>query len=290
MIVTPGGRRHESVVHQVDPDHIVVLTNERLEKRDEAGRSFDLGAAPIASGPTSPDTTIGTRTGDEIGSLMSRPAFNRGWLHEGWITFAKWFNEAGPQITSFQATWTVPPTPSTFSNQTIFLFNGLRDASDEEMILQPVLQWGSSDGGAGGAFWSIASWYIGATGYTGPACCSSSIPVQEGDVLTGEITATSGAGSTAAYSCQFVGVPETKLTIGGAPVLRYAVVALEAYGINRCSDYPAVGYTRFFDIGVQTGVSYPLVEWVPRTHIADCEQETEILIETNPGAVIDLFY
>ena len=51
------------------------------------------------------------------------------------------------------------PAPATRSRQTIFLFNGIQNTGANFGILQPVLQYGSSAAG-GGAFWSIASWYV----------------------------------------------------------------------------------------------------------------------------------
>jgi hypothetical protein len=80
-------------------------------------------------------------------------------LGSGWISYGYWNNDTGSSLTSFRATWTVPPAPSTDSGQTIFLFNGIQNYGSNYGILQPVLQWGPS-AAAGGSYWSIASWYV----------------------------------------------------------------------------------------------------------------------------------
>jgi hypothetical protein len=64
-------------------------------------------------------------------------------------------NRTGHPVTRFTTTWTVPAAPSTHSDQTVFLFNGIQNST---MIYQPVLQWGPS-GAGGGNFWAV-TWKI----------------------------------------------------------------------------------------------------------------------------------
>jgi hypothetical protein len=56
-------------------------------------------------------------------------------------------------------------------------------------IIQPVLQWGPSAAG-GGAYWAIASWYVGGSG----AVYSALQTVAPGDSIFGNMTLTDPKG------------------------------------------------------------------------------------------------
>jgi len=93
-------------------------------------------------------------------------------LSNGWIVYTDWTKPAGRFIKRFATTWIVPPPPLKKSGQKVYLFNGIQ--SPDNMILQPVLQWGNSAVG-GGDFWSVSCWYAGGGG--GPANYSRLVPV-----------------------------------------------------------------------------------------------------------------
>ena len=60
----------------------------------------------------------------------------------------------------------MPSDPST-NGGVIFIFNGL-EPTTENVIIQPVLQYGVSAAG-GGNYWAIASWLVNTTnGYHSP--------------------------------------------------------------------------------------------------------------------------
>jgi hypothetical protein len=76
--------------------------------------------------------TAGAPTAGQSKSAVSRD------LMDGWVAFAYFLNPGFSLISSFTATWEVPPLPETDHGQTIFLFNAVQNYSNT--ILQPVLQ------------------------------------------------------------------------------------------------------------------------------------------------------
>jgi hypothetical protein len=84
--------------------------------------------------------TAGATTAGQSKSAVSRD------LMDGWVAFAYFLNPGFSLISSFTATWEVPPLPETDHGQTIFLFNAVQNYSNT--ILQPVLQVRGSQSGA----------------------------------------------------------------------------------------------------------------------------------------------
>jgi hypothetical protein len=139
FVLTPGGYRHRSLVHRVEPGHAVHVTGDHVQVMNLATKGFiDIPKVTFQAG--------------ELPVLGS-----------GWIATSYWNNETGNPITCFRSTWQVPPEPATRSNQLIYLFNGISRFSGNSAILQPVLQWGTSPDG-GSQFWAVASWYVHSTG------------------------------------------------------------------------------------------------------------------------------
>src|SRR5437016_3270931 len=174
LVLTPGGYRHQSLVHHIEPEHRLDFAEGAIRKLHVSGHEVaDLGVLrerpggqPLMPANVAPHPTV-------------VPA-----LGSGWIAYAYWTNNTGHPVTRFATTWVVPPPPQTNHNQTIFLFNGIQNAT---MIYQPVLQWGPSAAG-GGAYWSVASWYVDGQG--GPAFHTNLVRVNPGDVLLGVMTQT----------------------------------------------------------------------------------------------------
>ena len=193
LVVTPGGYRPQSQVHYIEPGHIVDCSAGAMKKFDSNGRTVaDLGTP----------TTRASGTPLMPSSVVSPPAAPPA-MGSGWIVYGFWNNVSGRPITQFRTTWIVPPPPSSQSGQLIYLFNGIQNST---MILQPVLQWGTSPIG-GGNFWAAASWYV--DGQNGPALHSDFVRVSPGDVLVGVMTLTATAGGTFNYNCVFQGIPNT---------------------------------------------------------------------------------
>jgi hypothetical protein len=205
-------------------------------------------------------------------------------LGSGWIAYAYWTNNSGHPVTRFATTWVVPPAPATNHNQTIFLFNGIQNAT---MIYQPVLQWGPSAAG-GGAYWAVASWYVDGQG--GPAFHSNLVQVNPGDVLLGVMTQTGQSGAQFSYYCEFVNIANTGLTISNVQELTWNIETLEAYNCQQCSDYPDANFTAFTGIDFQTAAGRPAITWTPVNAVTDCGQSARVLSNANPGGEVDIYY
>jgi hypothetical protein len=258
-VLTPGGYRHKSLVHRVAPGHGVAR---------KAGKSLTLDLSTEAVTEVSPEPT----------ESLAIPA-----LGSGWITYASWTNGTGNPISLFSTRWVVPKAPATQSRQTVFIFNGLSDSAQNN-IVQPVLQWGAGAPG-GGNYWAVASWYVDPNGN---AYYSSLVPVQEGDVLVGTISRLSQSPGSFSYQSEFVGIAGTELPALNISELTVATETLEAYQISACSDYPSSSNTSMTSIDLRTnGASVPLV-WVATNRVVDCGQKTTIVSNSNPGGQVDI--
>lgn len=116
FVLTPGGFRHRSLVHRVAKSQALHFTEARIQLIDLATNARK-------------DVPKGRAQSGEVPNLGS-----------GWISYGYWNNGTGTSLSSFRSTWTVPPSPSTDSGQTIFLFNGIQNYGNNYGILQPVLQ------------------------------------------------------------------------------------------------------------------------------------------------------
>ncbi|HEY6269326.1 MAG TPA: hypothetical protein VIX11_13575 [Candidatus Acidoferrum sp.] len=262
LVLTPGGYRHPSLVHQVEAGHAIHLSEGKTRLKNLATAAMiDVPEHKIQPGDV--------------------PGFG-----SGWIVDAFWQNDTGNPVTSFKTTWRVPPAPATSSGQTIFLFNGIDPADPSQAILQPVLQWGPSSAG-GGAFWSIASWFVMGNGQ---AFFTTLIPVNPGDVLVGVMTLTGQANGLFSYQSEFQGIPGTQLPVQNVTELVWCNETLEAYHITACSDYPATDLTAMQSINIQTGNTTPSVHWTPQDRVTDCGQQARVPIDSAAGGEVDLYY
>ncbi len=263
-VLTPGGYRHPSRVHRVEHGHAIAHEPDRARPR-----LVNLAThQTIELAPVEPAAAV-------------VPA-----LGSGWITYAFWNNGTGHTLTSFATTWVVPDPPSTNHNQTIFLFNGIQNYGANFGILQPVLQWGPSAAG-GGAFWSIASWYV-TTG--GDAFHTNLITVNPGDTLIGVMAKTGQSGSLFNYSSAFQGINNTTLNVTNIAELLWLNETLEAYGVQTCSDYPNSNPTALRAIAVQTAGATPALNWTPVNAVTDCGQHAVVVSNSATNGEVDLFY
>jgi hypothetical protein len=206
---------------------------------------------------------------------------------EGWITYASWDNNTRNPISSFKTTWLVPPPPSTQSDQTIFLFNGIQNS---DWIYQPVLQWGTSAAG-GGNYWSIASWYVdGSDGPETTALFTDLVRVTPGDTLVGVMALTRQNGNLFDYNCFFQGIANTSLVITDVEQLTWCAETLEAYGITNCSNYPNTDKTAMTAIDIQTGNVRPTLAWSADNSVTDCGQETVVVSNSARTGEVNLYY
>jgi len=259
LVLTPGGLRPKSFVHRIEPGTILDGTDGRYRLQHRSGRVVaDFGVTPFrpVGRPLMPRNVF-FPIAEEIPALGS-----------GWITYAAWSNNTGTPVSRFATNWLVPRAPATQSGQTIFLFNGIQNAT---MIYQPVLQWGTSAAG-GGNFWSVASWY--ADGQTGQSFHSSLVNVNAGDLLVGVMTLTGQSAAGLSYICEFQGIANTALPIQNIQELTWCCETLEAYSITKCSDYPDTDKTAMAAIDVRTGNTTPAIVWTVSDDVTDCGQHT----------------
>jgi hypothetical protein len=260
-VITPGGPRHHSRVHQVEPGEAVL---------HGPGRPRILR----------PDGTIRElpEPSDEANLIAE--------LGTGWITYARWNNDTGFSIQGFTTTWTVPPAPLTDSGQLIYLFNALQDFGATGGILQPVLQWGPSPAG-GGASWQAASWYVHSGG---TALHTPLVAVNPGDVLSGVIMIQASTPPSYNYNCAFEGLPTTSLSVQNLVELVECCETLEAYRITQCSDYPDTTSTAMAGIWVVTGLVNPSMSWTVQDVVTDCNQHTVVVNNSSTGGEVDIYY
>ncbi|KDR77886.1 hypothetical protein GALMADRAFT_138052 [Galerina marginata CBS 339.88] len=261
LVQTPGGLIPKSNTHLV-PEGAKIIHTPTLVQLVRADGTV-LHSTPVAtSGQVSPLRNIsGTPTS------AARRA-----LHSGWTAYSFWSPSSGPEISYFETTWTVPPAPTLWSGQLVYIFNGL-EPSTTLAILQPVLQYGYSEAG-GGIYWSIASWYvIGTTAYY-----TSAIEVQPGQTLRGVLdnsgTTTSG-GILSSYmwysyfEIDNVLNSNTLLILNTVDILHWACETLEIYTTTTASNLPA-GTLAMSGIEIYTGNSQPsALNWLLTNDAAD---------------------
>jgi hypothetical protein len=204
-------------------------------------------------------------------------------LDRGWITFAHWTNDSGAPLRTFVTEWRVPSPPSTKRGQTLFLFNGLQNRGRNYGILQPVLQWGRSAAG-GGDYWSIASWYVTSRGQ---AFHTPLVRVSPGDTLVGEMRLLGGTDGRFAYVSEFRGIPGTRLRVENIAELGWASESLEAYGVRRCTDYPASREHPFQSILLLTD-RHPEMEWREENRVTTCGQHVRVVSHSSTDGRVDI--
>jgi hypothetical protein len=291
LALTPGGFRNKSLVHVIEPGHVLDEMTGVFQKKSFDGEvvaEYGEVVRKKKARPLMPDNVV-------LPARKIIPA-----LGQGWIVYAGWYETTVGHITLFKTTWKVPPAPLTQSGQTIFLFNGIENSN---RIYQPVLQWGTSAAG-GGNYWTVASWYV--NGSTGPVLHTIPVSVNVGDVLTGVMVLTGISkkpGSSdeilCSYNCYFQGISNTSLPVENIEELYWANETLEAYHIQKCSDYPATLKTSMKNIelvvdahvrGLPPILLHPILNWQPHDRITDCGQHCVVVSNANPGGQVDLYY
>jgi hypothetical protein len=274
LVLTPGGYRNKSLVHAIEPGHFLDEKTGIFKKISFEGKvvqEFGEVVRKKAVKPLMPENVV---IPAEIVPAMG----------SGWIVYAGWTETTTGHLTLFKTTWKVPPAPSTQSGQTIFLFNGIQNST---RIYQPVLQWGPSAAG-GGNYWTVASWYV--DGSTGPLFHTTPVTVSVGDMLTGVMVLTGISGTKCGYNCYFQGIANTSLPVQNIEELTWANETLEAYNIQKCSDYPATLKTSMKDIELVVDGLHPILNWSPQNRVTDCGQHCVVVSNANPGGQVDLYY
>jgi hypothetical protein len=263
FVLTPGGYRHKSLVHAID-----------------AGVALDFEASEIRLMDVARKTTI-----KQVPASPTAPGAVPA-LGSGWIAYAYWNNGTGTPVSLFKSMWQVPPPPAVQDpGEVVFLFNGIQNYGTNFGILQPVLQWGVSAAG-GGAYWSVASWYVTSGGQ---AFHTNLVRVNPGDTLVGVMTLTGQSGSLYSYTSQFQGIAGTTLPVQNIAELMWCNETLEAYGINACGNYPATPLTGYTEITIRTGATVPAVTWTPVNRVTDCGQHCAVDSNSASYGEVDIY-
>ncbi len=254
-----------------------------------------VGGVPLPSAPSPVVTEVslncpphlatpeGCATANASSSTDYGPGNQRSPTTNGWVEDAKYENCQwwGCQSTNdFSGTLVVPSAPSQVIGQTIFLFIGMENEWEND-IIQPVLQWGTSCAG-GGNYWTIASWYVWGSG-----CSSASWSpleyVSPGDSIYMTISATGVYQYKIEAQDTTSGAYSWLTTPALAGVMYYAFVTLEAYGVTGCSQYPSSGQATFSGLTMSPSKDAP---WEGQYPNKDCSADYDDLL----GSTVILFF
>jgi hypothetical protein len=334
LIVPPGAHRAQSRVDVVEPGYIINGSGSRLRKIGPSGGVvFDYGpyrpstvsrlrslpkptrgpqrdevldsqlrnsvgkpsGATTQSGLFVPERVQGLQITDDIllehrVPLFGDDDFGDPDLH----VFSDWYDfdfqgQALPPLTSFTATWIVPPPPLTRSGQTLFICMGMHG----DLSYHLVLQWGPSPAG-GGDYWTVGSWY-GSSQAGAIALHSLLTKVNPGDTLVASMMLTGQDGVSSSYTCQFLGIPESMLSIQNVPTLISAEMVVTAFGLTQPLDYPANGMTAMTAISLKSGGVdvAPVAPWVipdSRIGASASGQWIDLVSNYSPGGEVDFHY
>ncbi len=219
-----------------------------------ANGDITVGGALVAHYDDCPEAPLTTRPRNGVTPrFVDAPGTGNGWVES--IQYDVPLG-SGDNIDYLTGEWVVPSNPSS-NGGLVYIFNGI-EPTTENLILQPVLQWGATTAGGliGGNYWTIASWLVGSNAYHSPG-----VTVKAGDKIVGTtyITSTSGGTlnwesiaddvTTGAYSWI------TAWSSGYQWNWAFSGV-LEAYNISSCSQFPASDYTYFQNTDVYHGYPY----------------------------------
>jgi hypothetical protein len=246
-VQAPGMLIRPDCVHEIPKGARVEV------KGDTVTGDITLGGATVAHYEPCSEAPVITRPlGGRSSNLANPPGTGNGWVEA--VQKAVPLG-AGDNIDYIGGSWVVPPNPSALG-ALIYLFNGI-EPTNQQWILQPVLQWGSN-GAFGGDYWVIATWLVGPNNF---AFYSTPEQVFVGDTIAGFTKITPGG----FYQVWAVDVTKPTVTtsgnlpsFSGLPGFQwkwaYAGV-LEAYGVTSCSQFPASFDTVFQNVYVYHG--YP---------------------------------
>ncbi len=276
LVNTPGGPIKKSNVHHVEKGCYLKKENGRIKKIN-AKTGIVVQEYDVSQTNTSTQK-LRTTKNQQVTQVDST-------FGSAWVTYSDWTNNSGSPISYFNTNWIVPNPPTTFNNQTIYLFNGI-EPSDYSEILQPVLQWGSSAAG-GGNYWTITNWYVGGSNaFFG----DSLIKVNPGDNLQGVMKLTANTGSGYSYNSAFIGHPSCSLQVNNVAELTWANETMEVYGITGYTDYPPDTAIRMTNIQILTGTVTPALNWTPQDVVTDVGQHTIVVSNNSTNGEVDLYF
>lgn len=242
-VITPFGAFHPSCVRHL-------AEGETFEQDGYAIRHVDGSLEAIAPCDF-PHSYVGPRgngmvysSGTPLGSGQS-PGLS------GWAESIQYLS--GTTFGKLQASWPVPPAPTTTNdNQVIYFFNGLHATNatfQSNPILQPVLGWNMNQYPG----WTIASWSYSPSGNTYE---SPPVTVNVGDIIMGTMKTTCGNETP---TCGTWNIETLDSTSGQSTILTNTTSSgfefdwafgcvLEVYDVEQCRDYPATSLTTFSNV------------------------------------------
>ncbi len=282
VVFTPFGPTLRPNVHYVDEDHHIEVKDRSIQLIQTKTRVIEHRFDNKYS-----ESDVKYFLKPENKSLFSALS-----SQDGWITHAECqIYIPDPKPTYFSTDWIVPNYPQKSSNQTIFLFNGLvgcKNLDDNNLIiyiLQPVLQWGESAAG-GGKYWAICNWLVT---NKDQVFYDSLIKVNPGDKLQGVIKLINTSDTLYNYNSSFTGY-SGGLDVFCLPRLQTPYVALEAYNIKGCDEYPADEKIRMYNIQIITDSVFPPVIWQTFNTIDNCGQFTNMIDESPNNGEINIHF
>jgi len=132
-VAVPSGFTHDSCVHPVDDDSFI---------------SYDENNNLMVTSKKTGNSVRIPRCRFEF-DRSSKPAHG-----PAWKTAAQYENPSS--ITYLYGEWSVPPYPTTQSDQILYFWNGV-EPEDNSAVVQPVLQWGATPAGGG----LTGEWQVG---------------------------------------------------------------------------------------------------------------------------------
>ena len=279
VVYTPFGSAFKSNVHFVDKDHHLIQKNGNIELiRSKTGMTEQIYDTRLKA------TNLITQDNNTL--------FQDWDSDEGWITYAECeVFVSDPKPTYFGAEWVVPLPPLKKSDQLIYLFIGLGgahilpDSNSITYILQPVLQWGMSPAG-GGEYWAICNWLVTSEGLY---FHDSLIKVNSGDRLQGIVKLIANSDSTYSYNSSFIEYGEG-LDVYNINHLDRGYLALEAYNIKDCDEYPSDEKLRMFNIQMIMDDVYPPVFWHIYNNIDNCGEFINLINESSDNGEINIHF
>jgi len=171
-------------------------------------------------------------------------------------------------ITSLVSSWKVPSAPQNRGVQILYYWNGV-EPTDNQAVLQPVLQFGSTPAG-GGNYWALASWFVSASH---GSFFSKLVRANTGNTIVGTLHSFSNGTWTVDGTVKESGQSSS---FGYKPYstdYSYAYEVLEAYNVEQnCYLYPTDNSLTFFDISVSAGGNVVTPKWVPKTQNNRCSE------------------
>lgn len=231
-IITPFGYFHPSCFKRLSHGDILQKDQGVIRHTDGTSDPLQVCQYPHYDRRGRVVSNVQGETDSNVQLKTMSPSISHSWI-EAYAT------TTSTSYGVLNATWTVPASPTSNDDQTLFFFPGMVDTNDELSIIQPVLGWNSDYSDA----WGIASWNCCLSGITYE---SSPVSVSSGDTILGTLqpscfTGVESCRSWNIYTYDLTTGKSTSLTLSPSEGQTFNEVfagAVEVYSVAQCSDYP----------------------------------------------------